>query len=444
MSASTPTPPEFSLTGQKWTERSGILELMDDLGHALTQNPEMRMLGGGNPAAVPGMQALIRARMHELLAEDDGAVFDRMMGNYDGPQGNPRFLRAITDLLHRTYGWKIGPENAAVTMGGQTAFFDLFNLLAGPHAGGRQRKVLLPLTPEYLGYADQGIAPDLFVSCRPRLTWPEGEGHPVFKYAIDFEAVEAALQNEDIALMAVSRPTNPTGNVLTDEEVARLAELAEAHGIYLIIDNAYGAPFPNVIFSDARPFWGPNVILTMSLSKLGLPGTRTAIVVAPEPIINALSSMTAITGLANVNVGQQMTLPWIESGRILDFGPQILRPFYAEKSRQAQEWMREYFTASGAPWALHVSEGAFFHWLWLPGLTIPTRELYERLKKRNVLVVPGEYFFFGKITSSALETTSDSDWPHRRQCLRLNYSQPETAVREGLQIIAEEAAKASR
>jgi len=50
-----------------------------------------------------------------------------------------------------------------------------------------------------------------------------------------------------------------------------------------------------------------------------------------------------------------------------------------------------------------------------------------------VLVVPGEYFFFGL----------EHDWPHSRECLRLNISQPESAVREGLQIIAEEAARAA-
>ncbi len=64
-------------------------------------------------------------------------------------------------------------------------------------------------------------------------------------------------------------------------------------------------------------------------------------------------------------------------------------------------------------------------------LRITTRELYERLKQRKVLTVPGEYFFFGLA----------EDWPHRNECLRINYSQPADVVREGLKIIAEEAAK---
>ena len=53
---------EFSLAGQKLTAHSGILELMDDLGRAMTVDPHMLMLGGGNPALVPELQALFRAQ----------------------------------------------------------------------------------------------------------------------------------------------------------------------------------------------------------------------------------------------------------------------------------------------------------------------------------------------------------------------------------------------
>lgn len=423
---------EFSRIGQKLTARSGILELMDDLGRAMTDEPDMLMLGGGNPAAVPAVQEFWRNRMKDLVAE--GLSFDRMLGNYDPPQGNPRFLRALADLLKRSFGWDVSPANIAVTNGGQSAFFYLFNLLAGRFAGGRFRKILLPLSPEYIGYADQGLEPEMFVACRPEITWPDGPESRIFKYRIDFAAVKASLESEDIAAIAVSRPTNPTGNVLTDVEVERLAELAQSYDIPLIIDNAYGAPFPGVIFTDAKPFWAPHVIMTLSLSKLGLPGTRTAFVIGPDQIASGLAGMTAIAGLANGNVGQQMVLPLVESSEILELGPRFLKPFYLEKSRQAQAWVREFFTAAGVDWALHASEGAFFHWLWLRDAGIPTRELYARLKKRKVLVVPGEYFFFGLA----------EDWAHSRECLRLNFSQPADVVREGLRIIAEEAAACRR
>lgn len=423
-------PVSFSQFGQKLTTRSGILALMDDLGRALTLQPDMRMLGGGNPAAVPEVQQLWRERMQTLLAE--GTAFDRMLVNYDPPQGNPHFIRALASLLRREFGWEIGEENIAITNGGQSAFFFLFNLLGGPTNNGRHKKILLPLSPEYIGYADQGLEADLFVACCPTITWPEGESQRRFKYAIDFAAVEHTLQSEPIAAIAVSRPTNPTGNVLTDAEVERLSALAAQYGVPLILDNAYGAPFPNVIYTAATPHWAPHVILTLSLSKLGLPGTRTGIVIAPEPIVTALSAMTAIAGLSNGTIGQQLVLPMVESGEILDIGPRWLRPFYRAKSEIAASLTREIFDAAGVDWALHVSEGAFFHWLCLRGMSISTLELYERLKARKVLVVPGEYFFFGL----------NDEWPHSRECLRLNFAQPELVMREALQIIAEEASRA--
>jgi valine--pyruvate aminotransferase len=422
----------FSRAGQKFTAHSGIVELMDDLGQAMTVDPGMRMLGGGSPAPVPELLALARKRMTELLAEGD--AFERLMVSYDPPQGNPRFLRALADLLQRTFGWDIGPQNIAVTSGGQSAFFYLFNLLAGQSGQDQRRKILLPLAPEYIGYADQGLEPDLFVSCQPGIEWPQGRERRVFKYRIDFNAVEEVLHRGNVGAIAASRPTNPSGNVLTDGEVRQLSDLAARHGIPLILDNAYGSPFPCVIFTEAQPHWAPHVILAFSLSKLGLPGTRTGIVVGPEPIARAISSFTAIVGLSNGTLGQRLVLPWIEDGSILDIGPRILCPFYEEKCRTASLWARETLDAAGVDWALHASEGAFFHWLWFPSLRITTRELYERLKARKVLVVPGEYFFFGL----------REDWPHRHECLRINVTGPAETVREGLQIIAEEAAQASR
>jgi valine--pyruvate aminotransferase len=157
-------------------------------------------------------------------------------------------------------------------------------------------------------------------------------------------------------------------------------------------------------------------------------------VIGPKRIASAVAAMTAIAGLANGNIGQQLILPFVESGEILQIGPQILRPFYEAKSRQALEWARETFGAAGVNWAVHASEGAFFHWHWFRGMKITTRELYERLKARKVLIVPGEYFFFGL----------QEDWAHAHECLRMNFAQPEGTVRNGLRIIADEVTRASR
>lgn len=418
---------EFSEFGRHLGCGSGIGELMDDLGHAMAGGgPGIRMLGGGQPARIPEMQAVWRRRLEELL-EDPGGI-DRALTSYDPPQGNPRFLKAIAALFHRTFGWDIGPENIAVTCGGQTAFFLLFNLLAGRMPDGSRKRILLPLTPEYIGYSDQGIDGGLFHAVPPRI---EQTGPHEFKYRVDFDRLAIPA---DIAAICTSRPTNPSGNVLDDGEIARLADLAQLHGIPLVIDNAYGAPFPGIIFGDAEPFWRPNCILTYSLSKTGLPGTRTGIVIGPPDVIRALASMCAIVGLSNPGTGQQIVLPLIESGEILRLSREVIRPFYQEKRRFALEAAAAAF-GEDIDWSVHRSEGAIFLWLRFPGLKIPSMELYHRLKRRGVLVIPGEYFFYG---------LEERDWKHRAECIRVSYAMDGPVVREGLRIIAAEVRRAAR
>jgi valine--pyruvate aminotransferase len=381
------------------------------------------MLGGGQPARIPEMDAVWRRRLNELLEESGG--IDRSLTCYDPPQGNSRFLKAIAGLFRKTFGWEIGPENIAVTSGGQTAFFMLFNLLAGRMTDGSRKKILLPLVPEYIGYSDQGIDGCVFHATPPLI---EKTGPNEFKYRVDFDRLEIT---PDIAAICASRPTNPSGNVLTDDEIARLSELAERHDIPLIIDNAYGAPFPGIIFEDATPFWQPHAILTYSLSKIGLPGARTGIVIGPPEIIRAVSSMSAIVGLSNPNIGQQIMLPLIESGEVLRLSREVVRPFYQEKRDLALKAAAEAF-GDDIEWAVHRSEGALFLWFWFPGLRINSKELYERLKKRGVLIIPGQYFFYG---------LDDPAWKHRDECIRVSYAMDEAAVRDGLCIIAEEVRK---
>ena len=397
---------------------------MDDLGHALASGgPDLKMLGGGQPARIPEVNDVWRRRLEELMEENGG--LERALTCYDPPRGNPQFLEAIATLFKETFGWEIGPENVAITSGGQTAFYFLFNLLAGEMPDGSRRKILLPLVPEYIGYANQGVSGDLFRAVTPLI---EKKGPHDFKYRVDFENLEIT---PDIAAICSSRPTNPTGNVLTDDEIYHLSDLAKQHGIPLIIDNAYGAPFPGIIFTDATPFWEPHVILTFSLSKLGLPGTRTGIVIGPTEIIRALGSMSAIAGLSNTNIGQQITLPLVKSGEILRLSREVVRPFYQEKCRLARQAAIDAF-GDDIDWFMHRSEGALFLWLWFPGLPITSAELYERLKKREVLVIPGHYFFFGH---------DDESWAHRHECIRVSYAMDEAIVRDGLKIIAEEVRK---
>jgi valine--pyruvate aminotransferase len=412
---------KLSSFGSRFSGRTGILELMDDLS-APPADPSAPFcaLGGGNPAIIPELASAWADAVRGLV---EGPGFDRLVGAYESPLGPWGFRGALAELFAGRYGWPVTERNIGVVNGSQIAAFYLLNMFSGPFPDGGRRKILLPLVPEYIGYADHGVDPGCFVGTKPGIVML---GKRSFKYRVDFGSLEL---DGSIGALCVSRPTNPTGNVITDAEVRGLAELARGAGVPLILDNAYGLPFPGIVFREAAPVWNEDIVLCMSLSKIGLPALRTGIVVAREELIEALSATNAIVSLATGSMGPAIAESLLRSGELLRLSSEVAGPFYKAKSERALESIgRE---LEGLPWAAHASEGAIFLWLWLKDLPLPSRELYRRLKARNVIVLPGEGFFYGL----------EGDWPHSRQCLRLNFSGSDELFARAARIMGEELRK---
>ncbi len=413
---------QLSAFGQKFTRESGIVELMADLGSALNENPDTLFMGGGNPGRLAAVEAAFQRRLEAVLA--DPARRHSLFGIYQSPQGDREFREEMAAYLCREFGWELSGRNIALSNGSQSAFFILYNLFAGAMPDGSRRSIHLPLSPEYIGYADIGLTEDFFSATRPDI---ERLDDHLFKYRVDFSHLSAG---EGVGALCVSRPTNPTGNVLTDDEMARLDGIARDRGIPLIVDGAYGLPFPGILFTPARPHWNANTILTLSLSKLGLPGVRTGIVIAREEIVEAFTRANTVINLACGNLGPALARALFDSGEIAQLTREHVTPFYRERAGQAVRWLRE--DLGDLPWHVHRPEGAIFLWLWLEGLPVGSGELYRRLKARGVLVVPGDEFFIGL----------GGDWPHRRECLRISYARDEATVRNGIRILAEEVERA--
>lgn len=381
------------------------------------------MMGGGNPSHIPAVEQRFRERLQRII--DNPTEFRHLIGVYDPPHGEIEFRHNLARLLNRQFGWQLNADNIALTNGSQSGFFMLFNMLAGPCDDGTQRRIQLPMAPEYIGYADAGLSADFFTAAKPQIELLDQQQ---FKYRIDFNDLQPG---DDIGAICVSRPTNPTGNVITDDEVAQLDALARTHNIPLILDSAYGTPFPNLIFTEATPHWNDNTILCMSLSKLGLPSARTGIVIANEELIRALSGVNAILNLSTGSFGAVLAQEMVQSGEIIEISNNLVRPFYQQRAELAVSLVHREL-GYALPYRIHKPEGAMFLWLWFEGLPISSLELYERLKARGVLVVSGHYFFSG----------IPDEWQHRHECIRVTYTQAPDKVERGIQIIAEEVKRA--
>jgi valine--pyruvate aminotransferase len=120
----------------------------------------------------------------------------------------------------------------------------------------------------------------------------------------------------------------------------------------------------------------------------------------------------------------------LTTGQLLSLSKQSIAPFYQQRMKQAVDCFQD--AMKNLTYRIHQPEGAIFLWLWFPELPVSSQILYQRLKKRGVLVVSGHHFFPGL----------DENWPHIHECIRVTYCQDMEKLRIGAGIIADEVARA--
>lgn len=402
--------------GKRLCAPAGIVSLMDDLGEALNNNPDILFLGGGNPARIPEVEAALAGELAEVAESADRV--HKLLGVYQSPRGHEGFISQIVAFLNAQCGWSITERNVALSNGSQSAFFTLMNMLAVPsHKKENVKRIHLPMAPEYLGYSGQTIHEDMFVAHRPLI---ELDGERGFHYRVGIEALSAAT---DVAAYCVSMPTNPTGNVLDADELAQVQRIAQRQGVPLIIDCAYGVPIPGIVHKSVELPWSSNSVFMFSLSKLGLPGVRTGIIVGPEPLVDQFINANTVACLANGNLGPVLVESLMAQHRLEPLINQAIKPFY----RSRRDFMLQALAQAleGLPCRVHRADGAFFVWLWLEGLPITAQDLYLVLKSKGVLIMPGEPFFFGL----------KQPWSHSAECIRLSYCQTESVLEQAVSIV---------
>ena len=133
---------KLSAFGQKFAGDSGIVQLMDDLGSALSENPDMIFMGGGNPGRLQQVEAVFQQRLEAIMADPEQR--HALFGVYQSPQGDPAFREQLATFLSREFGWPLTAANIAISNGSQSAFFILYNMFAGVMPDGGRRTLGRP------------------------------------------------------------------------------------------------------------------------------------------------------------------------------------------------------------------------------------------------------------------------------------------------------------
>jgi len=419
--------PVLSQLGVEMSRLSGVRAIMKDIIETLRAGGDRAFinLSAGNPVILPEVEQLWRDCTADLLASSD---YGDVVCRYGASQGYQPLIDAVVKDFNQRYGLSLTERNILITPGSQSLYFYAANAFGGYATSGELRQIVLPLSPDYTGYGGVTLTPEALVAYKPELEI-DPSAHR-FKYRPDFTQLQIT---ENTGCVIFSRPCNPTGNVLSDDEVSKITTLAAVHEVPVLIDSAYAPPFPALNFTEMTPQFGGNVLHCMSLSKAGLPGERIGIAIGDESLVHVLECFQTNMCIHSPRYGQAIAARAIASGRLAEISETVIRPFYQAKIAIVEATLDRAMPQE-LPWFLHRGEGAIFAWLWLQDLPITDWEFYQKLKDVGVIVVPGGTFFPGL----------REEWTHKHQCLRISLTGSDRDLETAMQRLADVAEEVYR
>jgi acetylornithine aminotransferase len=277
---------------------------------------------------------------------------------YPLAQGLPELREAAAGWIERRFGVAVDPETEIVpTYGSKEAIFSMAEVL---ETEGRVVAFGEPAYPVY----ERGA---LFAGARVR-TLPLRREHG---FLPDLAAVD-----DDVALLWVNYPHNPTGAVAPREFYDELAEAAERHDFIVGSDEAYTelwfdeAPASALQAADRSRF-----VVFQTLSKRSsMTGYRSGFVAGPPEIVAALKAYRPTVGTAPQEFVQRASVAaWNDERHVED-----TRARYRAK----RDVMISAIENRG--WEIVASEATMYLWVVGPDPAA--------LLERGIIVSPGEMF----------------------------------------------------
>jgi succinyldiaminopimelate transaminase len=277
---------------------------------------------------------------------------------YPLAQGLPELREAASGWLERRFGVGVDPDTEIVpTYGSKEAIFSLAQVLG---TGGRVVAFGEPAYPVY----ERGA---LLAGARVQ-TLPLRRENGFLPDLADL--------GDDIALVWVNYPHNPTGAVAPRRFYEDLAEAAECHDFVVGSDEAYtelwfDEPPPSALQAADRS----RMVVFQTLSKRSsMTGYRSGFVAGPAEIVGALKAYRPTVGTAPQEFVQRASVvAWNDEGHVED-----TRARYRAK----RDVLIPAIEARG--WEIVASEATMYLWVVGPDP--------DALLERGLIVSPGEMF----------------------------------------------------
>jgi aspartate/methionine/tyrosine aminotransferase len=309
--------------------------------------------------------------LRELLADDPEKI-DQLLStelNYAYANGNPDLRQHIASLYDGA-----APDNVLVTVGAIEANYNTICALLGP------QKEIIVMLPNYMQI--WGVAKNHDLKLNTFSLREENDWAP------DLDELESVLTPQT-KLIAICNPNNPTGRILSEEEMNGIIGLADRVGAWILADEVY-AGAERVTDEQAPSFYGryDKVIAVGSLSKAyGLPGLRTGWAVGPTEIIDRIWAWHEYTTLSATVLANQLAA--------MALSPEV-RPRLIQRTRdyirRGYPVLESWLESHEGMFSLRPPDAAAIAFVRYH-LEINSSELVDRLRReKNVLVVPGDHF----------------------------------------------------
>lgn len=304
--------------------------------------------------------------------------YDEKVLSYGPAQGFLELRQAIADYFC-SYRIPLEPDNVIITIGGSEAIHFAFSVVADP---GEEIVIPEPFYTNYNGYAsfaDVNIVP---------LTTRVEDG---FRLPPSGE-IEARITARTRAVLLCS-PNNPTGTVLTPEELERVVSIVNRHDLFLIGDEVYkefvydGGSHKSVLeYREVED----RVIVVDSISKrFSSCGARVGAVVTRNPEVYQSLLKFAQARLCPPSVEQKAALAAYRMG--LDY----FKPVQEEYEKRRDVLFEGLRDIPGI--VIHRPQGAFYIIVRLP---IKDAEHFVQwmltdfhLNRETVMVAPAQGFY---------------------------------------------------
>ncbi len=387
------------------TETRRVDDWADLVPYLLARDGQWHNLATGMPLEHPPVTERVREAFRDAVEDES---FARRVSGYHGVLGDPELRGLLAQRYADRFGLPLSAEEVLVTPGAQAAFHAISALTAA-----RGRRVVF-FGPEYPGYRTHPeVAYDMLLPAVAET------GGGEFRYV-----PPAGRLDGGVGAVIVSRPGNPSGNVIDDAALAGLAEECAAVGALLVVDNAYAPVIPGLAFRDMGMPWGDNVVLVQSFSKGALAGERLGFVLAAPRLLGELAEFQARVSTFPAQLVQLAACHLLRDDRYAKLCEQELRGRYAERHHLVRDRLEALMRV---PYLTHAVDGGQFQWIHLPGLAVPAAELFFTLRDRGVLLAPSTPFYLPGLHED----------PHARQSFRIGVTAPVQAIENGLRIFAE-------